>query len=339
MNKKSMSAFKKYLCFIFLIFLMSYSLLYTTYKRYDITKFPQDSDRYMLMVKDSDAILTYGYNTRVGIVALVKLASYLPFYQTDINANLTLEDKKIYWAFCVVNYVLVCLTASLLFYCFHFCYKKNELLSFLGAMFYLLSYTTLQSNLIPYADALAHLFIIIGLIFIQKKWLWRYSLLLIPGIFVKEIISITFTIYFLIEYLIKRQKHILLWLISPILCFCVYLLVSTKQPTIDAYGILSVNLYAHRVFSFFTYMQGKWLQTIGGYFPLLICFSAYCYLTIFKKRHDIRNTHLLILYPAYILLANLVWSADPVRVCANGLPLYIYFQIQVIDTVYQKLLA
>ncbi len=328
----SKAILKKTLFFSLILFLVSYTLLYTTYKRYDIAKFPQDAPVYMNIVVDESYQASYGYPFRVFTTTLVRfLKDRIPLYNTQINADITSEEKKVYWVFCVLNYLAVWLTACLLFFYFNYCYRIPDLFSFLGSIFYLLAYTTLQSNLIPYVDALAHLFIVLLLILLHLKCYYMFAVILFLNIFNKEIISVFFFMYCSLQFFVFR--HIKMAILSGVslFSFACFLLISTAGIYEDKYRILEYSDYFIRIYN----INIDALQIFGGYFPLWISVALYCFFKLKKHPISIKPNSALLIFIGLYLVAIMAGSADPVRVIANGLPIYILFQIQVFERVYK----
>ena len=328
---------KKTLLFSLILLLLSHILLYTTYKRYDITRFPKhDAFVYMNLVKNPHYSASYGYNYRLFTPFLVRAAQFLPLYDTGINANFNAEDKKIYWIFCVVNYLAVWLTACLLFFYYTRCYKINDLFSFLGSLFYLLSYTTLQSNLLVRPDAIAHLCIVILLILVHCKHYFVFSAFLLLNIFNKEIVPIFFFLYFSVSYLFNRHLNTLKLGIFSLLCFILFLFISMSTDYVDQYGILTYSDYLTRLIDIkriFTHS----LQTFGGYLPLGVSIVIYGFFKLTKTQINIVEKKFLLIYMGLLAVAIMGNSGDPVIVLANGLPLYILFQIQVFQHLYRRI--
>ena len=144
-------------------------------------------------------------------------------YNTETQIDKMPFDKSIYFNAILFNFICVIVTCVMIFHLLR-SQKHNLLLSFVGALAYLLGFGTIFYELMPLADAPAILLFSIVLWYYYKK----SHLIVIPLIiliFQREYIFLALGLLTLMDYIKLRERYYLNILIYCIICFFTYVIL------------------------------------------------------------------------------------------------------------------
>jgi hypothetical protein len=150
--------------------LLAFPILYQSYKHYDAKLTPWDVNAYMTMVENpGDFEPPFRY--RFLAPAVVKAMRILPGYDVQVAFTEDPGVKKDYFHFSLLNFGITALVSGMVF--LYLGRRLRPAYAYLGSLFYLLSFYTVVTNVIPMADTSCHL-AIMGciLLFESEKPFW-----------------------------------------------------------------------------------------------------------------------------------------------------------------------
>lgn len=208
-----------------LFLLLSYPLFYFVYKFADPEPLAHDYFQYYWLYKDFD----YGrviapHNMRLVGAFFVYLLYKLNFFYDTVSAYDTYQDwgflKQVYFNALLFNYLSVAATCVVLFQILQKQFQ-SVLLSFNGALVYLLGFGTLFYELMPGTDAFSvFLFSLSLYCYLEKKYVIILPLVLL--IFQREYILIVFSTLALMDLYKTKNRYFLMVFVVSTLCFVIY---------------------------------------------------------------------------------------------------------------------
>ena len=336
---------KKLIWVLLVNLIFSYSLVYITYKRWDINKYPQDSPAYIALVENDIFHNDVGYRFKYRILTplIVKsLLNFVPQIDIEITAHLDRQKKQIFYIFCWVNYVFVILTSVLLFLYAVKYYSISNHIAHIGSFFYLLSFHTLSNHLIPLVDAGACFFIILLLIFErEKRWKW-FGICAVLAVLQKEVVILVVLFILALEWLhhfSRRTIPYFFLLIPPVIIYFVFKSLS-PMPDNAAHQFAWAHYFKHLIcfFQTNTYNTSFLTQNILPFCPLLAVFACHAglYYKKFKVNYPLLN---LLIIPGLAIVSVFfgVFGGNIGRVVSLGFPVYFIYELKVLETVFREI--
>ena len=337
--------FKKSLVVFILNLILVYSLFYITYKRYDVVQYGQGDLEYFEMVKHpinpNPEIVGSKERYRILTPLFVTLMDKVPVYQTDIAAQLSLEDKAIFFHYLLFNYLILALVSAIYFYLAHEVYGFSSGLSYLGTMLFLLSFHIVRSGFISIDAPLTHLFIVLGLLCKKYNRFWLFIPVIVLGVLQKESVILILGLIFFLEFVFqKRSFSELKWLVALVLPTLLYIAFVKLVPIPRLLGHAGSegSLLAHglRIFDPDSYTLRFVANTFLGYGSLIACLGLHGLLRLKNKVVDFPMSQLWI-FPVliFISLAIVVDGGNEGRVAFYAFPVYLIYQLSVLKTFFK----
>lgn len=208
--------------------LMAFPLFYFVYKFGDPEPIAHDFFQYYYLYKDFDISKVIApHNMRLAGPFIVHLLYKLNLFYNTASAFDTYTSwgfmKQVYFNALLFNYICVSTTCCLLFYLLKK-HTQHILLSFIGALLYLLGFGTLFYELMPTTDAFSVLLFTLTL-YLYFRQNYTVLLLLAILIFQREYILIAISTLAILDFIYVKQKFYLHILLAGLLFFLIYILL------------------------------------------------------------------------------------------------------------------
>lgn len=332
----------KTLLFVFVCnVLICYSLMYSSYKRHDLSTQPYDSAPYLSLAKNpivNNEINPFRY--RILTPILVKASSYfLPFYNPSINSKLSETDKQYFFTYHVVNFLFLMSSSVLFFYFFWSIFKTNFVLSYIGCMLYILSFYNIISTLSVSVDGGTYFFIILGLISYYKQQRWLLLIISLLGVFQKETVVLILIIFLFLES-IKARKFLIefLYVMPSVLAYQIFKFIS--PPPNNPWHFFNPIEWVNY---FMDYIVGTSFTTHFFFHVFLanLFIIIAIILHLLLKVQNIKINfpiHLMYIIPILLILGMMIGIENNTgRIISFAAPISILYFLKVIEPIFEKL--
>lgn len=325
----------KIIVIIILYFLLSFSLFYTSYKRYDLNKFTWDSRHYMAMVEsvtDNETLAPWRY--RIVTPFLVSFVEkVVPFYNTEITSDITKEEKRTLYYFMVTNYIFLLLASTCLFFYLKTRFGFSDTFSFLGGLMMLYSFNVVVQLFTPYVDAGLYFFVLVLLLLQLHQKDTLFFLVSLIAVLQKETVILVVGLILGLQWLFyeSRSTHFLKWillLVPSLVCYIGFKMIFPYEEK-NSYNIF---LTITNIFNTSKYNQSFFLQSLFNQLPLLAAFVAHIGIKI-KKGVVNFPMKLLLIFPILYSIPFILGLTIG-RFVSYGFPIYIAYELMILKTLY-----
>jgi hypothetical protein len=220
----------------FIFLLLTFPAFYFVYK-YGHPDFGlKDFHDYYKLYKNFDIkSVDAPFNMRLLSSFFVFLMYKLGFhYHTENVFDLLGMDKNVFFCAVLFNYICIVTTCTVIFYTIKQS-NNNVLLSFIGAVLYLLGFGTLFYEMMPITDALSVLLFawLFKLYIVKSRWILAPLVLLV---FQREYIFLALGLIAFIDYLKDRERYYLRVVVYSSFLFAGYMILRKTffyTPTYD----------------------------------------------------------------------------------------------------------